>query len=314
MGMARDFFDHFSESREIFRRASGAAGFSMESVCFEEKDKINETRYTQPALLTASCAIWKAAVRQGIHGDVTAGLSLGEYCALTAAGALDFEDAVRIVCRRGIFMEEEVPPGQGGMTAVISRRPVPVEEICRETPGRVTVANYNCPGQWVISGERKAVAEAARRLLEAGASRAVELNVSGPFHSPMLAGAGEKLWSLLENVEMRSPAIPFVSNVTAGTVRSPEQVKELLGRQVYSPVRWQQSMEFLIGSGVDTFIELGPGRTLSNFLRKIDPEVRAFHVETVEDLENLKEKLAGDCAVRDAGNSLGLRDNPGVVL
>lgn len=293
VGMARDFYDHFEESRKIFDRASRAAGFSMEEICFEENNKINETRYTQPALLTASCAILKAVEREGIHGDVTAGLSLGEYCALTAAETLDFEDAVRLVCRRGVFMDEEVPRGQGAMTAVISRRPVPVEEICRETPGTVSVANYNCPGQRVISGEREAVEEAARRLLEAGASRAVALKVSGPFHSPLLKGAGEKLRDLLEEVELRQPEIPFVSNVTAAEARSPEQVKDLLGQQVYSPVKWEQSMEFLIESGVDTFIEIGPGKTLSHFLKKIDPKVRSFHVETVEDLKDLKEKLAG---------------------
>ena len=194
-------------------------------------------------------------------------------------------------------MEEEVPSGQGTMSAVISRKPVPVEEICRaacqETGGTVTVANYNCPGQQVISGEITAVKEASKKLLDAGAARVIPLKVDGPFHSPMLKGAGEKLKTYLEQVEVREPAIPFVSNVTAREEQQPEQVKELLGRQVYSPVRWEQSMEYMIREGVDTFVEIGPGNTLSNFAKKIDRSLRVFHVETVDDLKELKEYLLG---------------------
>ena len=292
VGMAKEFYDTYEESRSVFDEASKAAGFSIEEICFTENEKINETKYTQPALLTASCAILKAVENEGIHADVTAGLSLGEYCALTAAETMSFPDAVKVVCQRGTFMEEEVPGGCGGMTAIMTRKEIPVEEICEETEGIVTVANYNCPGQKVISGEKAAVDEAARKLLEAGASRAVPLHVDGPFHSPMLKGAGEKLHTLLEEIELNEPSIPFISNVTAKEESEPERMKDLLGRQVYSPVRWQQSMEYMINDGVDTFVDIGPGRTLSNFVKKIDRNVRVFHVGTVEDLKALKEALA----------------------
>lgn len=286
VGMAKEFYDTYAKSRGIFEAASDAAGFSLEEICFAENEKINQTRYTQPALLTASCAILEAVKGMGMQAHMTAGLSLGEYCALTAAGALEFAAAVKVVCQRGIYMEEAVPEG-GAMTAIISRRPVPLEEICQSVGGIVTVANYNCPGQQVISGEKKAVEEAAQKLLEAGASRAVPLHVSGPFHSPMLNQAGDRLDTLLKCVEIKKPQISFVSNVTAGEVREPEEIRRLLGRQVCSPVRWQQSVEYMIREGIDTFIEIGPGRTLSNFARKIDRSVTVYNVEKAADLQSI---------------------------
>lgn len=288
-GMAKEFYDTYEVSRTAFHDASRAAGFSIEEICFTENEKINQTRYTQPALLTASCAILRAVQAEGIHADMTAGLSLGEYCALAASGAISFRDAVKTVCFRGIYMEEAVPDGQGGMIAIISRKQLPTERICEETAGIVSIANYNCPGQQVISGERAAVEEAAAKLLEAGAFRAVPLKVSGPFHSPMLAKAGRKLRILLDAIDIREPSIPFISNVTAREAKEPEQIRNLLGQQVCSPVRWQQSMEYMIREGADTFIEIGPGKTLSNFARKIDRSVRVFHVETVEELKKLRE-------------------------
>lgn len=290
-GMGKEFYDAYPQSRALFERASELAGYSMEGLCFTENARLHETQYTQAALLTTCLAILEAVRAEGIRADAAAGLSLGEYCALTAAGAFRFEDALRIVCKRGIYMQEAVPAGQGMMCAVLSRRPLPVEEICGEVPGTVTVANYNCPGQQVISGETEAVQEAARRLLEAGAARTVPLNVSGPFHSPMLRTAGEKLRDVLEQFPPGAPELAFVSNVTAGRESDPGRLKELLARQVCSPVRWQQSMEYLISEGADTFIEIGPGRTLCGFLKKIDRTVRAFSVETPEDLTRLKEAL-----------------------
>lgn len=292
VGMAREFYDTYEVSRRVFSEASQAAGFSMEELCFTENERIHETRFTQPALLTACCAILRAVWQEGLSAGMTAGLSLGEYCALTAAGVLDFADAVRIVCSRGIYMEEAVPCGLGTMAAVISRKELPIEEICRETEGIVTVANYNCPGQRVISGETKAVEEAAGKLREAGAARVVPLTVSGPFHSPMLREAGAKLEMLLQKTELKRPGIPFVSNVTAEEVSEPEMIRRLLGKQVSSPVRWEQSMRYMMQNGADTFVEIGPGKTLSNFARKIDRSLRVYHVETVEDLRQLKKEPA----------------------
>ena len=291
VGMAKEFYEQFPKCRAVFERASKAAGFSMEKICFEENEKIHETKYTQPALLTACCAILAAVEEAGIHADFTAGLSLGEYCALTAAGTLALEDAVQIVCRRGIYMEEEVPHGEGAMAAVIGKKQIPIEEICEKTEGIVGVANYNCPGQKVISGEIKAVEKAGEKLLAAGASRVVPLQVSGPFHSPLLAGAGEILRQLLEAYELRKPRLAFVSNVTAEKAEEPEQLKNLLGRQVCSPVRWQQSMEYMMQNGIDTFVEVGPGHTLSNFAKKINRSLRIYNVETVEGLEIVKREL-----------------------
>ena len=291
VNMAREFYDTCEASREVFEKASAAAGFSLEELCFTENERINETRYTQPALLTACCAIEKAVEEAGINGDVTAGLSLGEYCALVTAGAMEFQDAVRVVCRRGIFMEEAVPGGRGGMAAVLSRKPMPVAEICQRTGKNVWVANYNCPGQQVITGEREAVEEASRKLLEAGAMRVMPLKVSGPFHSPMLEGAGQKLKELLDEVMVSVPKLQFVSNVTAEQAREPEQIRELLGRQVYSSVLWQQSVEYMIQNGVDTFVEIGPGKTLGRLVSKISKNVRVFSVEKPEDLKKLTTAL-----------------------
>lgn len=289
--MAREFYENFPESRFVFERASKAAGFSLEELCFMEGEKLNQTRYTQPALLTACCAILQAVKQTGILPDMTAGLSLGEYCALLAARVMDLDQAVKVVCCRGAYMEEEVPAGKGAMRAVLSRRELPFEEICRETEGIVTVANYNCPGQRVLSGEAEAVERAAEKLMEAGASRTVALNVSGPFHSPMLRHAGSRLYQILKSTECRRPNISFISNVTAKEEKDPQQIRELLGRQVYSPVLWEQSVRRMAQLGADIFIEIGPGKTLSRLIWKTLPGVKTYSVERPEDLEKLADEL-----------------------
>ena len=198
-------------------------------------------------------------------------------------------DGIKTVRRRGILMQNEVPLGMGGMAAVIAMDADKIAEICENTPGKVQIANYNCPGQIVISGESKAVAEAEEALKEAGAKRVLPLKVSGPFHSPMLKPAGEKLLDVLADVEVNDPAVPYVSNTTAELITGKDEVKELLGRQVYSSVCWEQSIEKMIAEGADTFVEIGPGRTLCGFMRKIDRNVKAINIAKVEDLEKLKE-------------------------
>ena len=216
--------------------------------------------------------------------SIVAGLSLGEYGAILTAGAMSLEDVFRIVRQRGILMQEAVPTG-GAMCAVLGMDGEKIAKICDETEGIVSVANYNCPGQIVITGEEGAVAVAAEKLKEAGARRCIPLNVSGPFHSAMLKEAGEKLGKVLEQVELRAFSTPYVTNVTAEYVTEPSEIKELLGRQVYSSVKWQQSVERMIADGVDTFIEIGPGRTLTGFLKKINKNVTGLHIEKVEDLD-----------------------------
>ena len=288
-GMAHDFYERFPVSREVFEKASRASGLDVAALCFEENENLNITEYTQIAMLTAEIAILRAVEESGIHSQVNAGLSLGEYAALAASGVMKEEDAFAIVRKRGILMQEAYPTG-GAMSAVLGTDAQVIEKICEETDGIVSVANYNCPGQIVITGEEKAVAEASEALKAAGARQVIPLNVSGPFHCELLREAGEKLGEDLAEVEIQPFTIPYVTNVTAQYVTEPEQVKELLVKQVSSSVRWQQCVEQMIRDGVDTFIEIGPGRTLTGFLKKIDRNVKAFHIEKTEDLDAVRKE------------------------
>lgn len=289
IGMGKEFYDAFPMCREIFEKAGKAAGLDVVSLCFEENEQIHITEYTQIAMVTVEVAILKALEEKGIKADVTAGLSLGEYGALVASGALAMEDAFALVRKRGIYMQEAVPEG-GAMTAVLGLDTDIIEKICEDTEGIVSVANYNCPGQTVITGEAAAVLAAAEKCGQAGAKRCIPLKVSGPFHSPMLAGAGEKLGKELEHVEIHPISIPYIANVTADYVTDAKDVKPLLKKQVSSSVKWQQTIERMIADGVDTFIEIGPGKTLSGFMRKINREVRVYNVEKPADLERVLEE------------------------
>lgn len=289
IGMGKEFYDAFPMCREIFEKAGKAAGLDVVSLCFEENEQIHITEYTQIAMVTVEVAILKALEEKGIKADVTAGLSLGEYGALVASGALAMEDAFALVRKRGIYMQEAVPEG-GAMTAVLGLDTDTIEKICEDTEGIVSVANYNCPGQTVITGEAAAVLAAAEKCGQAGAKRCIPLKVSGPFHSPMLAGAGEKLGKELEHVEIHPISIPYIANVTADYVTDAKDVKPLLKKQVSSSVKWQQTIERMIADGVDTFIEIGPGKTLSGFMRKINREVKVYNVEKPADLERVLEE------------------------
>lgn len=210
---------------------------------------------------------------------------------MVASGALTMEDAFALVRKRGIYMQEAVPEG-GAMTAVLGLDTDTIEKVCEDTEGIVSIANYNCPGQTVITGEAAAVSAAAEKCSEAGAKRCIPLKVSGPFHSSMLAGAGEKLGEELEHVEIHPIAIPYIANVTADYVTDEKDVKPLLTKQVSSSVRWQQTVERMIADGVDTFVEIGPGKTLSGFMRKIDKDVKVYNVEKLADLEKAVEALS----------------------
>ncbi len=286
VGMGKDFYEQIPVCREMFELAGKAGGLDVAALCFEENERINITEYTQIAMLAAEVAMLKAVEEKGVKPDVTGGLSLGEYGALVASGVMCPEDVFRVVRKRGIYMQEAVPQG-GAMVAVLGLDTAVIEKICEETEGCVTVANYNCPGQIVITGEEGAVQAAVEKLTAAGAKRCVKLNVSGPFHSPLLTGAGEKLAAELAKVEIHDIAIPYIANVTADYVTDKEQVKPLLEKQVSSSVRWQQTVEQMIADGVDTFIEIGPGKTLSGFMRKIDRDKKVINIEKVEDLGKL---------------------------
>lgn len=289
-GMGQDFYEQTETGKRIFDKATELMGFSMPQLCFEENDRLDITEYTQAAMVTASIAMMRVLEENGIKPDVAAGLSLGEYCALAAAGVMSDEDAIRTVRQRGILMQEAVPVGEGAMAAILALDAAAIEEVTGAMEG-VWIANYNCPGQIVISGEKAAVEEACEKLKAAGAKRAVMLNVSGPFHSGMLADAGEKLGEVLSQVELHEPQIPYVANVTAQYVKNAAEVKELLTRQVSSSVRWQQSVEAMIADGVDTFIEIGPGKTLAGFMRKISRDVKTLNVENLEDIGKVAEAL-----------------------
>ena len=286
-GMGKDFYENTEIGRQVFDRATELLGFSVPELCFEPNDRLDITEYTQAAMVTTSVAMLKVMEDMGIKADVTAGLSLGEYCALVASGVMSVDDAILTVRRRGILMQEAVPAGVGGMSAVLGMTAEQINAVV-DPIENVQVANYNCPGQIVSSGKLDAVQTATEKLQEAGARRVLPLNVSGPFHSYLLEEAGAKLGEYLENVAVNEPVIPYVANVTAKYVTDAAEVKALLTKQVSSSVRWQESVEAMIADGVDRFVEIGPGKTLAGFVKKIDRNVTVLNIEKLEDLEKLR--------------------------
>ncbi len=282
-GMGKDFYDTFPVAKAIFDKADEILDVSVTELCFTEDERLNQTAYTQPALVTTCLAITAVLEEKGIRPDVTAGLSLGEYAAIATAGGFSAEEAIRTVRARGIFMEEAVPDGKGAMAAVLGMEVSQIEKVLSKIEGAY-IANYNCPGQIVITGMKEAVDKACEALKEAGCKRCLPLKVSGPFHSPFLKEAGEKLGEFMKETELHALEIPYVTNVTAEYVRDIDETKDLLVRQVASSVKWIQSVERMIAEGVDTFVEIGPGKTLAGFIKKINPDVKVINVSQVEDL------------------------------
>lgn len=289
-GMGKDFYEQSQRAAEIYDAASKRLKEEMEidirTLCFDENDKLDQTAYTQAALVTTCLAMARTLEEKGVCADVTAGLSLGEYCAIAVAGGMSDLDAVWAVRKRGVLMEEAVPTGVGAMAAVLGLSAEQIEKVTEEIKG-VTVANYNCPGQVVITGETDSVDAAKEKLLECGAKRVLPLNVSGPFHSPMLKEAGEKLSEVLDQIHFHELELPYVTNVTAEPITDICKTKELLKEQVAASVRWQQSMERMIEDGVDTFIEIGPGKTLAGFLKKINRTVTVMNISCIEDVDKV---------------------------
>ena len=283
-GMGADFYEKSPLAKAVFDEAEKILNLDMKALCFEENDRLDITEYTQAAMVTTFLAMTEVVRAAGLTPDMTAGLSLGEYCAIAAAGGMSNADAIRTVRARGILMQNTVPAGEGAMAAILGMSGEAIENVIGDME-HVSVANYNCPGQIVITGETSAVEEAAEKLKEAGAKCTVMLNVSGPFHSPMLKPAGEKLRKVLETVGFTPLQMPYVTNVTAEPVDDISETKELLMEQVSSSVRWEQSMERMIEEGVDTFVEIGPGKTLSGFMRKINRDVNMYHIGVWEDVE-----------------------------
>lgn len=285
-GMGKDFYEQSEVAREVIDGASELLKLDMKKLCFEENERLHQTEYTQAAMVTICMAMEQVLRSMGAAPDVTAGLSLGEYCAIASAGGMNRQDAILAVRKRGILMQNAVPDGKGSMAAVLGMKADEIETAISEIEG-VGIANYNCPGQIVITGWKEAVEQAGERLKENGAKRVLPLNVSGSFHSPLLQEAGQELKKVLDRVEFSNLEVPYVTNVTAQYVYDVKETKELLVQQITSPVRWQQSVEEMIRQGVYTFVEIGPGRTLSGFLRKINRDVKVYQVSTWEDIEKV---------------------------
>lgn len=295
IGMGKQLAQEYKICDDIFSEASEALGFDIKKMIFEgDEETLKITENTQPAILTTSIACMQPLIEKGIRPDVVAGLSLGEYSALVAAGCMAFRDAVAVVRKRGKFMQEAVPIGVGTMAAIIGLDDSAVIECCTQASsvGIVEPANFNCPGQIVIAGEVKAVEKAMELCKEKGAKRAMLLAVSAPFHCSMLKPAGEKLAAELDKITLSDLKIPVVTNVTAEYIYDKSQVKDLLIRQVSSPVRWEASVRNMIENGVDTFIELGPGKVLSGFVKKVNKDLKTLNVEDLDSLNNTLAALA----------------------
>ena len=284
VGMGKGFYDNEPEAKAVYEAASKASGVDVEKICFEENTEINETQYTQIAMVATELALFKCLEKNGIRFDYTAGHSLGEYSAIAAAGAMSVEDACALVRKRGLFMQEAVPTG-GAMSAVLGLDADTITEVCSETEGVVSVANYNCPGQIVITGEAEAVKAAGEKLTAKGAKRVLPLKVSGPFHSELMKPAGEKLAAELAKVTFADPKVPYVANYTAEYVTDSSEIAGLLEKQISGSVQWIKTMEKLIADGVDTFVEIGPGKTLAGFNKRMSRDIKTINSDKYEDFE-----------------------------
>lgn len=289
-GMGKDFYEQSALAREAYEESAKILDLDIASICFEENDLLNRTDYTQAALVTTCLAMTKEIMNQGLLPDMTAGLSLGEYCAITAAGGMSFEDAVKTIWKRGNLMHHAVPDGSGGMAAVLGLSGEKVKEVT-DTAEDVTVANYNCPGQIVITGKKSAIEQVTPALKEAGAKRVLPLNVSGPFHSPFLKDAGNQLYETLEKVQWKPLQVPYVTNVNAEIITDIGMAKDLLKEQVSSSVMWEQSVRTMIENGADIFVEIGPGKTLSGFMRKISRDVKMFRIGNMDEMKKVVEEI-----------------------
>ena len=288
VGMGKELFDNYEESRRVFEKADQTLGFPISRLCFEGPEEgLQLTPNTQPAILTTSIAVWIMLKHAGVKPDYVAGHSLGEYSALIAAESLSFEDAVSLVRKRGQYMQEAVPVGEGSMAAIIALERAKVENICQQVGDGVQPANYNSPVQVVISGTRQGVDKAMELALQGGAKRATLLPVSAPFHSRLMLPAQEKLKVDIERTMFHSLLIPLVTNVDARVIHTPQEAMDSLIRQVTSPVKWEDSIRHIIGHGVSTFVEVGPSKVLSNLIKRIDKRVKTFNIEDIETLNKL---------------------------
>ncbi len=296
IGMGKELYKKFSECRRVFEEADESLHIKLSDKIFEgNKEELDRTEYTQPAIVTMSLAAYNALSRYDIHPHVTAGLSLGEYSSLTISGVFSLSQVVPLVQKRGRFMQNAVPKGKGSMCAILGLPEDKVREACDRAKerGLVEPANFNCPGQIVIGGETKAVEEASIYAKELGAFRCISLNVSAPFHTKMLAPAADDLKAELDNMPLGDMRLPVISNVTADYINGVDEVKALLYKQVMSSVLWEQTIRRMVEDGIRNFIEIGPGKTLSGFVKKIDRGLNSYHVEDLTSLEKTVSALHG---------------------
>ncbi|RED86349.1 MULTISPECIES: ACP S-malonyltransferase [Cohnella] len=286
VGMGKDAYESSPVAKATYDRADEALGYSISKLSFEgPEEELRQTANTQPALLATSVALLEMYKERGLKPDYVAGHSLGEYSALVAAGVLEFSDAVKLVRARGLYMEQAVPGGQGAMAAVLGAERAALQALCTDITAAGTIvelANVNCPGQIVVSGSADGVAAVVERGKEAGAKRVIPLDVSGPFHSSLMQPAADKLAEALAQAEFRDAAVPVVANVHAKPVISGAELRELLVKQVVSPVQWEDTIAYLIEQGVDTFVEIGSGTVLAGLIKKIDKSVRIVSVNSAE--------------------------------
>lgn len=294
IGMGKEFYENFEECREIYNKANELLSFDIKSLIFNgEQKELEITENNQPAILMTSIAMLKILEKKGIKPDIVAGLSLGEYSALVAAGVIYLEEAILLVRKRGKYMSEAVEPGKGAMAAILGLKEDKIKDLCNlcKDKGIIEVANYNCPGQIVVSGEKEAIEYAVEKCKEVGAFKGVLLKVSGPFHSSMLEKASQNLACALKEVHINEPLIPYVSNVNAKIISSKEDIEELLIKGVKSSVLWEESVKNIIASGVDTIIEIGPGKTLRTLIKKIDRKIKVLNVEDLKSLQEVLEQF-----------------------
>ena len=296
LGMGREFYTNSLMFKQFIDQASKVLELDIPQLMFEEEEKLNQTEYTQPVILAMSVAISEMVKDSlGIKPVMSAGLSLGEYTALVESGSLDFETALKLVRKRGKLMQEAVPTGVGAMTAVMGVDRETISKICSEASevAGVYPANYNMPGQIVIGGYKEGVAKAEELLAEVGAKRLIPLKVSGPFHTPLLKEASENLETVLKEIDFNDMAIPVITNVTGNVIETKEDIIPTLTKQVMSPVFFEDCIKTMIEAGVDTFIEIGPGKTLSSFIKKIDKTVKTQNCEDQKTLEKLEKLIQG---------------------
>lgn len=293
VGMGKDLYETYEEIRKIYQKASQVTEIDIAKLTFDsEEAELFQTKNTQIAILTMSIAILEILKKNGITPEYTAGLSLGEYSALYCGGAIDFEDVLKIVKKRGEFMQNLSPEGQWAMAAILGLEDSTVEEVCQTiTDGFVVPANYNCPGQVAISGDKTGVITAIQKLKEAGAKRCLELKTAGPFHTVKLQKASEELRKELENIEIKNPEIKVIKNIDALPYSENEDKKDILAKHVIHSVKFSASIQYMIDNGVDTFVEIGPGKVLTGFVKKVDKDVTCLNINNVESLQNAIQEL-----------------------